>query len=28
LFLYYPRRASLAPKLRVFIEAAKAMLRA
>jgi DNA-binding transcriptional LysR family regulator len=28
LFLYYPRHASLAPKLRVFIEAAKAMLRA
>jgi DNA-binding transcriptional LysR family regulator len=27
LFLYYPRRASLAPKLRVFIEAAKAILR-
>lgn len=27
LFLYYPRRASLAPKLRVFIEAAKAVLR-
>jgi DNA-binding transcriptional LysR family regulator len=27
LFLYYPRRASLAPKLRVFIEAAKAIIR-
>jgi DNA-binding transcriptional LysR family regulator len=27
LFLYYPRRASLAPKLSVFIEAAKAVLR-
>lgn len=27
LYLYYPRRASLAPKLRVFIEAAKAILR-
>jgi DNA-binding transcriptional LysR family regulator len=27
LFFYYPRRASLAPKLRVFIEAAKAVLR-
>ena len=27
LFLYYPRRASLAPKLRVFIEAAKTILR-
>lgn len=27
LFLYYPRRASLAPKLRVFIETAKAVLR-
>jgi DNA-binding transcriptional LysR family regulator len=27
LYLYYPRRASLAPKLRVFIEAAKAVLR-
>ena len=27
LFLYYPRRASLAPKLRVFIEAAKTVLR-
>jgi DNA-binding transcriptional LysR family regulator len=27
LFLYYPHRASLAPKLRVFIEAAKAVLR-
>jgi DNA-binding transcriptional LysR family regulator len=27
LFLYYPRRASLAPKLRAFIETAKAMLR-
>lgn len=26
LFLYYPRRASLAPKLRVFIETAKAVL--
>jgi DNA-binding transcriptional LysR family regulator len=27
LVLYYPRRASLAPKLRVFIEAAKTVLR-
>jgi DNA-binding transcriptional LysR family regulator len=27
LFLYYPRRASLAPKLRAFIEAAKTILR-
>jgi DNA-binding transcriptional LysR family regulator len=27
LFLYYPRRASLAPKLRAFIEAAKSILR-
>jgi DNA-binding transcriptional LysR family regulator len=27
LFLYYPRRASMAPKLRVFIEAAKTVLR-
>ena len=27
LFLYFPRRASLAPKLRVFIEAAKTVLR-
>jgi DNA-binding transcriptional LysR family regulator len=27
LFLYYPRHASLAPKLRVFIEAAKTVLR-
>jgi DNA-binding transcriptional LysR family regulator len=27
LFLYYSRRASLAPKLRVFIEAAKTILR-
>jgi DNA-binding transcriptional LysR family regulator len=27
LFLYYPRRASLAPKLRVFIEAARVILR-
>jgi DNA-binding transcriptional LysR family regulator len=27
LFLYYPRRASLAPKLRAFIEAAKTVLR-
>jgi DNA-binding transcriptional LysR family regulator len=27
LFLYHPQRASLAPKLRVFIEAAKAVLR-
>jgi hypothetical protein len=26
LFLYYPRRASLAPKLRAFIEAAKETL--
>ena len=26
LFLYYPRRASRAPKLRAFIEAAKAVL--
>lgn len=27
LFLYYPRRASLAPKLRAFIEAAKTVIR-
>lgn len=27
LFLYYPRRAALAPKLRVFIETAKAVLK-
>jgi DNA-binding transcriptional LysR family regulator len=27
LFLYYPRRASLAPKLRAFIEAAKKTLK-
>ena len=27
LFLYFPRRASLAPKLRVFIEVAKSTLR-
>jgi DNA-binding transcriptional LysR family regulator len=27
LFLYYPRRASLAPKLRVFIEAARTILK-
>jgi hypothetical protein len=26
LFLYYPLRASLAPKLRVFIDVAKAVL--
>ena len=26
LYLYYPRRASLAPKLRAFIDAAKAAL--
>jgi len=27
LFLYYPRRASLAPKLKAFIDAAKATTR-
>jgi DNA-binding transcriptional LysR family regulator len=27
LFLYYPRRASMAPKLRAFIDVAKAVLR-
>jgi DNA-binding transcriptional LysR family regulator len=28
LYLYYPRRASMAPKLRAFIDVAKTVLRA